>query len=464
MKKSIYFLILSIAFISFNNSLRSQALIADTIFHFGLNDAVIDMIVTDSGDCILAGKMDTTDQTPKNIWVRQLGTPDDTLVEVIWEKIFYPQNASRASRMIWTQDGNFIIAGSWNNNNMILKMSPTGDSLSSILLPGNGDTYFKDVVELPNTDLVVLQVDVDEDLYAKMIRMTSTGSVVWEQEYFDRYYCSIRNYDADSFLVGGYEYHQDYQHLLYGAFNPNGSPYFSNMYQEYYGINYTMETDSAAVYLGNSKEYVTSPSYVSQVVRMTPSGEVEWDVDFTGIGSEVLRDIHIYDNYLLTCSEQVSVYFSSVIVGAITFDGVLASTFIIPKNNPQAVAISTFGNNMMITGRQSNGANGKDVFFMKFNLDSLFVISDIPEYAAEGWVNVYPNPVNDRLYIGTVPGRGEATKASVYSLMGRLEKSVPLHAGTENWISTAGLPEGLYLVMVQFRDAAPVTRKILVVH
>ena len=63
------------------------------------------------------------------------------------------------------------------------------------------------------------------------------------------------------------------------------------------------------------------------------------------------------------------------------------------------MAISAFENYMFLTGRQSNGENGKDVFFMKFNLDSLFVISGQPEYIVDNDVLVYPNPASNRLYI-----------------------------------------------------------------
>jgi len=170
------------------SQLNAQSLIADTIFHFNYHDAVNDMIVTDSGECIVVGKMETDSLTPKNIWVRRLGFQGDTLVVVVWEKIFYPQDASRVGSVKWTQDGNFIIAGSWNNNNMILRMTPDGDSLTTILVPGTSDTYFKDMIEMPNSDFILLQVDVEENLYTKMIRITNTGSTVWEQEFFDRYY------------------------------------------------------------------------------------------------------------------------------------------------------------------------------------------------------------------------------------------------------------------------------------
>lgn len=463
MKQFLKILLLFVFAISLHPRLHSQSLVADTMLHFGYLDAVKGMIVTDSGDCILMGKMDTDSITPKNIWVNRLGFQGDTIVVTVWDTIFYPQNASRASKMIWTQDGNFIIVGSWNNNNMILKMSPEGDSLTTLLFPGNGDNYFSDVIELPNSDLVLLQSDVDDDLYCKMIKMTSTGTILWEEEYDDRYYSSLGYYQSDTFLVGGYEYHQDYQHLLFGAYNPNGSQYFSDMYQEYYGANNMMKIDSAGIFLGNSKQYVTSPSHVAQVIKMSADGEVQWDVDFTGVGSETVRDIATYDNYMVTCSETDG----SVIIGAITYHGVLFSALDISLPLPQSVDVEIYEDFLYFTGRLTNGINGKDVFFLKFQLDSLFTyISGVPELATEDNVLVYPNPVNDKLYVKSLnPYNSQGiVNVSIYNMMGRLESVQKMNGFTEEFVSMKDLPQGLYLVVVEFENKPPVTKKVLVVH
>ena len=92
--------------------------------------------------------------------------------------------------------------------------------------------------------------------------------------------------------------------MLMGGYDYDGAPYFSNMYQWLYGYTNTMETDTSGIFLGNSKEYLLAPEYVAQVVKIGPDGEEEWNVDFSGIGSTVVRDIHIYENYLMSFSEE----------------------------------------------------------------------------------------------------------------------------------------------------------------
>ena len=466
MKNLLFGTLLALAGFFLSNGASAQALVADTVFHFNYHDAVNGMIVTDSGECILVGKMETDSLTPKNIWVRRLGFQGDTLVIVKWEKIFYPQNASRVSKVRWTQDGNFIIAGSWNNNSMVLKMSPEGDSLSTLFIAGTADTYFQDVIELQNTDLVALQLDVNEDLYSRIMRISATGSQVWDYSYYDRYYSSLEYFNEDSMFLAGYEYHQEYKHILMGAYTPDdGAVHFNNMYQDLYGYNYCMAADSAALYLGNSKAYLTSPTFVSQLVRMRPDGEVEWEVDFTGIGSEMVKDIFLYDDYILTASDRAAA--GKVIIGAIAYDGVPVGAYTIQKPIPYITAVDAWQNYVFITGRQFNGPNGRDIFFMKLNLDSMFVIigTGQREYALDNPVRLYPNPVSDQLQVEMDKAAGQGAQyIRVFSMTGRLEYEASLNGALEHKVDVRGLEHGLYLVSLYFKDQPPVTRKVLVIH
>lgn len=470
MKHLLLILVVIGAVFSTHSNLRAQAHIADTIIHYGEKDAVLDMLVCDNGDAILVGKMDTTtgSLTPKNIWVQRLGIAfGDSLNSVVsfWEKTYMPLK-SRVSSAIWTLDSNFVIAGSWGNNSMLLKMSPEGDSLDMILTPGNEFTYYKDVIQLPDSDFILLEVNVQEDLYGKLLRMNKNGTILWEEEYDDRYYSSIGYYTPDSFMVAGYEYHQEYQHLLFGSNNTNGLPYFSNMYQWVYGWNNCMATDSGVIYLGNSKEYLTSPDHVAQLMKMSSDGEVEWALDYSDIGSEVINDIHIYDNYLLTLSEEVTFNYSLLIMAAVTPDGAPAPAYYIPMDNPTGIAIDTYDKRVYITGRIDNGLNGKDIFFVAYYLDSLWIINAQEEHLTEkAKVLVYPNPVNSLLNIQTVDmPTGSITKVGIYNLMGKLEKEIEVDPYSNPTVSVADLPEGMYLVLVHLKDGTTATNKVLVDH
>ena len=120
---------------------------------------------------------------------------------------------------------------------------------------------------------------------------------------------------------------------------------------------------------------------------------------------------------------------------------------------------------MYITGRQYNGANGKDVFFMKFNLDSLFVISGVPDQGMASSVQLYPNPVDQQLTIDLqgIPPSGVAA-VQVFAIHGRMVRELRKPEGPLVHLSVHDLPQGIYIVVVHFEDAPPVTRKVLVVH
>jgi hypothetical protein len=120
---------------------------------------------------------------------------------------------------------------------------------------------------------------------------------------------------------------------------------------------------------------------------------------------------------------------------------------------------------MYITGRQFNGPNGKDVFFMKFNLDSLFVISGTQEHAIASSVSLYPNPVSQELSIDLQRSPDARVAAvQVFSIHGRMVRELRAPEGLMVRLPMQDLPEGLYIVAIHFEQGPPVTRKVLVVH
>ena len=58
-------LLLTIFGVMLAAGIQAQALVADTVFNFNYFDAVNGMIIADSGECILVGKMETDSLTPK---------------------------------------------------------------------------------------------------------------------------------------------------------------------------------------------------------------------------------------------------------------------------------------------------------------------------------------------------------------------------------------------------------------
>jgi len=77
-------------------------------------------------------------------------------------------------------------------------------------------------------------------------------------------------------------------------------------------------------------------------------------------------------------------------------------------------------------------------------------LSSIPAVKGPAAIRVYPNPVNDQLYIdyGIPKNKGRIT-AGIYSTDMRLLRTFVLPGGNRNSISLQGLSSGLYFLQIQ---------------
>jgi hypothetical protein len=157
---------------------------------------------------------------------------------------------------------------------------------------------------------------------------------------------------------------------------------------------------------------------------------------------------------------------SNLIIGGITYDGILAATYTIPISSATSVDIESYDTTVSITGRFTNGLNGKDVYLMKFILDSLFIISDVPERAFSVPVTtVFPNPADDRIYIKVnEPDGARLSGITLFDLMGREVLSSRDKTIGSSGIRVGHLENGMYLLLLSFENEAPVTQKILITH
>ena len=184
---------------------------------------------------------------------------------------------------------------------------------------------------------------------------------------------------------------------------------------------------------------------------------------FQQYGSEELKDIDLHENYIVTCSDRPAA--GRVLVGAISYDGSVLPPFQIQKPSPYVTGVETWQNFVFVTGRQFNGANGRDIFFMKMNLDSMFfLVSGQKAILVEQTVKVYPNPAGERLYVEAAGAAGESGRLMLYNMTGRLEKDRILEPGSTHQLAVGDLPSGLYVLVIQYPNQDAVTRKVLVVH
>ncbi|SEL77438.1 Por secretion system C-terminal sorting domain-containing protein [Chitinophaga rupis] len=84
-------------------------------------------------------------------------------------------------------------------------------------------------------------------------------------------------------------------------------------------------------------------------------------------------------------------------------------------------------------------------------------LSSVPAVKGPATIRVYPNPVNDQLYIdyGAPKNKGRIT-AGIYSTDMRLIRTFVLPGGNRNSISLQGLSSGLYFLQLQHQGATQV--------
>jgi uncharacterized delta-60 repeat protein len=73
-------------------------------------------------------------------------------------------------------------------------------------------------------------------------------------------------------------------------------------------------------------------------------------------------------------------------------------------------------------------------------------------------INIYPNPASNIIYIQN-PSRYPFSKFSLHSMDGTLLRTLP---GTIDHLDTEGLPDGMYLIQLQFADQPTLTRKLII--
>jgi len=440
----------------------------DTTFHFNYFETIDAIEVVDDGDLIVVGKMEDDSTFARDIWIKRFRFEPDSTITTVWEMEFYPSNLARITRMIPLLDHNFLIAGSWNSNSMLLKIGHQGDSISTILVPSTVYQYFNDVIELPNSDLIALQLDKQDDLYCKIMRITSSGNIIWENEYDAKHYHTLQNYNADSFYVAGYEIHTNYQHILFGAYSTDGTTeFFSNFYQQHYGYNNRMANDTNMFYLGNSKEYATSGSHISGIIKFDNEGVEQWEIDYTDVGTSEIKDIIIKNSYLLTVSSYNGFLDNYYLVGAVTFDGVMESYFTSPIESPIVSGVRSFNQWLYVAGSYytEDDSLGRDVFLDVYNIDSLWVISGQKEISVANNIKVYPNPVKDNLYINLGPEfSNEIVKIDILNSVGKIEKHFTSRGVQHTDLYVGDLPAGLYFVRINIQNKAIITKKVIVVR
>ncbi|MCB2218845.1 MAG: T9SS type A sorting domain-containing protein [Bacteroidetes bacterium] len=465
MKYTLPLFFLLVMGLSMNSLIQAQTTILfDTTFTISTNDTVFDILLDESGDCILVGATDTVPDR-SILWLRKMGGVHG---DSLWEKTHEFDTTILGMEMIATADLHYIVAGSKADGAWLFKFDEDGELVNEF---GFTDTvtYFSRVRELPNSDLIVLQTLQENKNRSRVMRLTSEGNIVWDMDYIGYEYNGLVQYTEDRFMVSGWNNDLQYPHPILTSYTLNGDSIFTNQINELYGPNLGLIQDGSTLLMMNRKKFLISNSYIGNVTRVDENGDYLWFEELKSPGSAHIRDILVYDDYVIAGSEHNSTSVLSVIISVITSDGSLINGYMIQKPGPVKPILTAMVNqqNMLfITGIQTADTNGnKGVFLTKIDLDSLLVTTvNRPEIVAADGFSVFPNPAGEELHIrlDEAPDQNEI-EILIFNSNGILVKN-DTFKGPVYKTTVEAYSEGLYFIKLIRPDGVMTTRKIVIMH
>jgi hypothetical protein len=457
-----FFLIFGLLMITWTQA--QTTILFDTTFAISTNDTVFDIVLDEAGDCILVGATDTVPNR-SILWLRKMGGVHG---DSLWQKTHEFDTTILGMEMIATADQHYIVAGSKADGAWLFKFDAEGELVDEF---GFTDTvtYFSRVRELPSSDLIVLQTIEENKNHSRVMRLTSDGDIVWDMDYIGYEYNGLVHYTEDRFMVSGWNNDLQYPHPILTSYTLNGDSVFTNQINELYGPNLGLIQDSSTLLMMNRKKFLISNSYIGNVTRVDENGDYLWFEELKSPGSAHIRDLLVYDSYVIAGSEHNSVTMYSVVVSVITSDGSLINGYVIQKPGPIKPILTSMVNrqNMLfITGIQTADTNGnKGVFLTKIDLDSLLVTTvGQPEIVTVNGISVYPNPVTDELHITlNDPVMQDKIEVLIFNSNGMLVKN-DTFKGAAYKTTVKAYPDGMYFIKLIRPDGVVTTRKIIIMH
>ncbi|GAB4326430.1 MAG: lipoprotein [Candidatus Zixiibacteriota bacterium] len=277
-----------------------------------------------SGGVVIAGEIDSN---VSDAYVAYVGT-NDTLV---WDRTFGGNDTDRLFGIITAANGDLVGVGTSARDFWIIRISPAGDLIwqrtydvgpldegAGITEANNGDLL------LAGTFLVTL-TSFDKHL----IRVTSTGDVIWSRTFDHAQFDAVSDVIATS--DGGFV-------IVGQSSNPQGGAAQTQVFK----------IDSLGNELWN-KQYGTSGEYSARDIALFPDGRI---VVVGGVNSNGPSGLDPYVLLLSATGEQLDEY-------------VIARP---NYNDAGGVAIAADGN-LVVAGTSSEPGRDREVYLFKLQLD-----------------------------------------------------------------------------------------------
>jgi hypothetical protein len=451
MKKNHLIFVISILFstISFSQIIQFQK-----TYNFGTDDNASDILETPDGGFFIVGKTGT-EANNETILILRLNEAGDTL----WSKIFASDTTSFAQKIIQTSDGNYLIAGGLNDNSFLLKINGEGDSLWSKSFPGEYKTAFKDMVELPNSDLILINWIYFTPINSHIIKMDSEGNIDWTTTGNWEECNSIKLCSENEFLLSGWQGSVFDPTVYLLKYDLSGNLIFHKQFTEYHGQNRCLDISGQSVFLGGFKDSGTIPS----IIKTNIEGNTENWYDLVNTQSKIIEAVVVdNNNHIMTCSTD---WWETFFITGLNTEGEIIGEVEIEMTFPSTTSCININNSLYVTGKFASENDGWDIFLVKLNIDSLFVETKIKDYPVTSEPLIFPNPAKDKVFV-EIPS-GSFDQDIEFELKNSTGQKILTPISTQGnvfTVSVNGLDKGIYFVSIYSPNHPVVTKKIVVVH
>ncbi len=447
MKKHI---LLSVIFFFAIFTIDSQTVVFQKTFDFSNNDDAYDILPLASGELFVVGR--TIGITGvNNIMLMKV----DGSGEMLWKKTYGGDFNSSCRKIIQISDGNYLIGGELGDTAYILKVSPDGDSLWSKSFPAEYSSYITDLVQMPDNEIVFTKIVELCPATSQIQKIDVAGNVLWTHESPGSVYNDIKVYSDSEFYVSGYD-GGFYTNPFLKKFDISGNLGFFKEFNEYDGINSSLEIADGIVFLGGSK--LSNNTSISSVIKTDLEGVSEnWydletsafyisDLAINGSGNILAcaYDDWYYNIYIAKFNQNVEV------LGTGNFEMPHCSN----------LSLAVVDEYLYLSGTVYNDDN--DILLMKINIDSLTVSANELEIVNN--YRIFPNPTSDKINVVLPAGTGcDDILIEMWDNSGRKTDLTVLSKGLFYEIPVNNLNNGIYYLSISV-PGKTFTEKIVVNH
>jgi len=451
MKKTFSFLI--IAFL-FHGLLFSQALVFEKSYDFSYDDAAHDVIATADSGFILCCETRNDNDIGNILLIKT-----DKNGEMIWSKIYGADSSCHGKRIIQTIDDNFLIAGSYGSQAYLLKINAEGDSIWSQTFPNEYGSSLHDIVELDNSDLLMIQRVFLIPYASKIIYADAIGNIYWTIPASANESKTIHLVSDYEFYVAGFNGLVNYSHCILTKYDILGNVVLNKVFTSFNGVNLCSAiSQDENFYMAGMHE--NAKSYYANIIKSDLEGQLLWENSYFEIAwSSVTSILSVENNKIIACG----VFNDELFILRINELGdSITSIKFNEYNMQQGNAMILLEDYLLIAGSHFNWGEGRDVYFLKLHLDTLSTGIVNPNVIQESALVIFPNPAKDKLHIEIPLGfRNQDAELVIMDMLGNIIMHSKYFRKWNIEMDISGIKPGLYYISAYSSDGLFISEKLI---